>query len=319
MSQVDWEDEPDSEEAPLTVCPQGRSNAMTANRIRSQPAFTLIELLVVIAIIAILIALLVPAVQKVREAAARTQCQNNLKQIGLAVHGFHDAYKRIPYNGNRGGSGTSSDSWSFFARMLPYLEQEPLYTRAGIDTALLKNNVAESTNIPTFFCPSDDAKDNSPGPNTANDGATGSPMGLTNYKGVMGSNFCWGAWANNGAKGNCDCFNDPRRGDGMFWRDDITYHRTLSAITDGLSNTFMIGEDIPLLDCWCAWPYANTAIGSCNNPPNTNLDLVYGICTAAVVGADSAWQNTFGFRSRHMGGVDSFSNQAFFEGGWVDN
>jgi prepilin-type N-terminal cleavage/methylation domain-containing protein len=276
---------------------------MPAPRLDARPAFTLIELLVVIAIIAILIALLVPAVQRVRESAARTQCQNSLKQIALAVHGFHDANKRIPYNGNKGGSGVSSDSWSFLARMLPWLEQEALYTQAGIDTAQLKANIAESFNIATFFCPSDNAKDSSPSPNTANDGTTGSPMALTNYKGVLGSNFCWGLWPNNGAKGNCDCFNDPRRGDGMFWRDDIRFHRTFSNVTDGLSNTFMIGEDIPLLDCWCAWPYANTAVGACNNPPNTNLDQKYGTCTAAVVAADSIWTDTFGFRSRHPGCV----------------
>jgi prepilin-type N-terminal cleavage/methylation domain-containing protein/prepilin-type processing-associated H-X9-DG protein len=273
------------------------------NPIRSRAGFTLIELLVVIAIIAILVALLVPAVQKVREAAARAQCQNNLKQIALAIHGFHDTQKRIPYNGDANACGVCAGSWSFLARILPFMEQQALYTAANIDTALLKGNVAESANIPTFFCPSDDAKDHSPNPNTANDGTTGSPMGLTNYKGVMGSNFCWGAWPNPGPTGVCDCFNSGTRGDGMFWRDDINRPRSLSAVTDGLSNTFMIGEDIPNLDCWCAWPYANTAIGSCNNPPNTYLDGSKGICTAVVVTNNSLWVDTFGFRSQHAGGV----------------
>src|ERR1700716_4004890 len=99
---------------------------------RSRSGFPLIELLVVIAIIAILIGLLVPAVQQVREAANRAQCQNNLKQIALAVHGFHDAHKRMPYNGSRyntvnSGTGTTQFSWSFLARLLPFLEEAALY------------------------------------------------------------------------------------------------------------------------------------------------------------------------------------------------
>src|SRR5436190_5611799 len=99
-------------------------------------AFTLIELLVVIAIIAILIALLVPAVQKVRAAAARTQCINNLKQLGLAVHSYHDVAKRIPPNATTINYGWTADStvpgpktWTWIARILPYIEQGPLATQ----------------------------------------------------------------------------------------------------------------------------------------------------------------------------------------------
>src|SRR4051794_8139410 len=97
------------------------------NRRNARPAFTLIELLVVIAIIAILIALLVPAVQKVRDAAARAQCQNNLKQIGLGLHNSHDTYKKSPHTVRPPASGGIRRCWA--TDILPFIEQAPLYAR----------------------------------------------------------------------------------------------------------------------------------------------------------------------------------------------
>src|SRR5689334_1269319 len=101
--------------------------------LRRRPGFTLIELLVVIAIIAILIALLVPAVQKVREAAARTQCANNLKQIGLSLHAYHDVRKYLPpgmarFDHADDGGPYTATFWSYF--ILPYIDQTPLYNSA---------------------------------------------------------------------------------------------------------------------------------------------------------------------------------------------
>jgi prepilin-type N-terminal cleavage/methylation domain-containing protein/prepilin-type processing-associated H-X9-DG protein len=266
---------------------------------RRRAGFTLIELLVVIAIIAVLIGLLLPAVQKVREAAARSSCQNNLKQIALGAHNYESTYGHLPVNTQEYPPNTwtwdaqrNARSWSWLARTLPFLEQDNLYHQGNIPNATFNQALAViATPVKTFFCPSDDAQSQVTATDRIN--LEGGTIALTNYKGVSGSNWDWGDWINNGPSGNPNGLNF---GDGLFYRDDGLKPRRLLDVKDGTSNTLMVGEDVPAWNRHCSWPYSNHAVGTCGIPPNAKR----GNGTAYD---PSDWGNVYSFHSRHTGGA----------------
>jgi prepilin-type N-terminal cleavage/methylation domain-containing protein/prepilin-type processing-associated H-X9-DG protein len=176
---------------------------------RNRRGFTLIELLVVIAIIGVLIALLVPAVQKVREAANRTRCQNNLHQIGIGLHHYHDVFLsfppglvstlrdpnwRMPSGNCNAEAPDLGPGWSFFARLLPYVEQENLYHSIRFDLLITDpaNTAARQALVPIYVCPSDlpprvvNCYDCGNPPSAAATPTVLTQVGVCSYVGVLG-------------------------------------------------------------------------------------------------------------------------------------
>lgn len=190
---------------------------------RRSAGFTLIELLVVIAIIAILIGLLLPAVQKVRAAAARLKCQNNLKQIGLALHNYHDRIGQLPPGYISAVNSAGADlgpGWGWAVHLLPDLEQDNVFRQIRLNAAIgdPAHAPARTQVLKVFRCPADDDIGIFTPENA------GVSVAQANYVGVFGTN---------------DIGPNPGAGNGLFFRNSRI---RFSDITDGLSQTFAIGE-----------------------------------------------------------------------------
>jgi prepilin-type N-terminal cleavage/methylation domain-containing protein len=291
-------------------------------RPRHRPGFTLIELLVVIAIIAILIALLLPAVQQAREAARRTQCRNNLKQLGIALHNYHDSLLQFPpggfwnlpsSNGCVQGSSTPTlthQKGSILIHILPYIDQAPLYNlydfrqcNTDIATFPAPSTVQlRSTILPAYQCPSEVS------------GKSNGTSGLHNYA------ACFGPARTGGATGNpaCPCDATPfdqwalpntgtNNAPGMFWRGGRT--TAIRDATDGMSNTILMGEVRPMCSNHQNAGWANSNNG--NGLTSTLIPINYNSCdTSAATGASPAdcakrcnWVTELGYKSQHTGGA----------------
>jgi prepilin-type N-terminal cleavage/methylation domain-containing protein/prepilin-type processing-associated H-X9-DG protein len=220
-------------------------------------AFTLLELLVVIAIIGILVGLLLPAVQKVREAAARTQCANNLKQMGLALHNYHGVYDAFPPATDTTQSPPAGYKpyWSWMALMMQFYEQDNLYVQAnawahqmplsaeywwpwGIfwSTPYTPANPAFGTMVKIFVCPLDPRQSITANIDLSGGGGDFNTVAFTGYLGVSGIS---------------GAFDGDRSG-----VLDVNMRKRITDITDGTSNTLMVGERPPSADLWYGWWFA---------------------------------------------------------------
>jgi len=194
-----------------------------------RPGFTLIELLVVIAIIAILIGLLVPAVQKVREAAARTQCVNNLKQIGLAIHNYESTYKKLPTPGEGIVPSTLAkdyDVHSFFTYMLPFIEQQAAFNMMNLNFAYNDNRwpgnqTATKTVVSIYLCPSAGGVQDDP-----------KGYGQTSYMPISYTDIDPNTGLRNSALKVAGALRIHKYGASK-----------IMGVTDGTSNTIVVGED----------------------------------------------------------------------------
>lgn len=305
---------------------------VTCRRSWRKRGFTLIELLVVIAIIAILVALLLPAVQQAREAARRSQCKNNLKQYGLALANYHDAYNMFPI----GGQNWAPPNIGWQARILPFIDQAALYNTMNLNTFsgnpidngnayqdLAQDQMAMwSHSMPVQFCPSDNHPFQSP-----RWVGWGTQPNI-NFSGPTDANYCGslGSQRTPSASSNCQPFLqfanpiyvdhgntlDRNQLSGMFTRLGASVR--IGDVTDGSSNTIFVGEMLPPCNDHSSssgngqWAYNgdNNAHASTLVPINTFTTCPWALpmqITNTACTNPNNWNLSWGFRSMHVGGA----------------
>ncbi|MCI0360112.1 MAG: DUF1559 domain-containing protein [Planctomycetaceae bacterium] len=311
---------------------------MLVNSARGRRGFTLVELLVVIAIIGVLVALLLPAVQAAREAARRSSCGNNLKQIGLSLHNYHDTQGTFP------ATTGFTRGWGLIPMMLPYIEQAPLHATMDFTRQVLCNNKAVlEARIPVLRCPSDPLPSilpargfpaTCPGNTLPPDSAAavthylgsfgdgcivGETLGFTNAGNASFTNFSCGGCSSGActSAATTSLCNKPSQGfgGGQFHRGIFNYLSSASGangtggiriaeVTDGTSSTIMFGHTSGIAmgfdNVWC------TSTGSVNG---TSLPINFNIrasiqnggffCPGCSMG--QPWRGR-GFQSHHPGG-----------------
>jgi prepilin-type N-terminal cleavage/methylation domain-containing protein len=276
-----------------------------ANFRPSRGGFTLVELLVVIAIIGMLVALLLPAIQQAREAARRSQCVNNLKNISLAIHNYHDTYKRLPY---LGFSGWNLDTISWVGRVLPFVEQQAIYETLDWTDRVNggRNPEYRTTKFSIFSCPSETMVlgESNANPQWCHQRASYAVcVGNTNYRQDQANNWD-GLWT-------------YKNGGSAFQVDRIF---SMSNVTDGTSNAVMLSE-VPINQNNQGWRgmYAVTIYTSGGGftgylSPNTRSSVDGGrlcwnpddyIRRIPCHGGGNWWSATFAAMSMHPGGVNA--------------
>lgn len=324
----------------------------TARSPRSRSdGFTLIELLVVIAIIGVLIALLLPAVQSAREAARRAQCTNNMKQLGLALHNYHDAFGSFPPGGMTApGWGWANNGISWRGLILPRMEGNNAYNAINFDlyadgSGQASFMTAWYTTFSTFLCPSDGDNQNGfradgttigqypagPTPPRPGGGATAVPV--SNYAGSFGDNYCIGGLTGTGGPWETPTNvttlppGQTRIGFAGFWGTTFNLdlssstggslrgffdYRTLQVVkladvTDGTSNSIMVGEVLPAQTADSNFWYFNGATVGMTVP--VNWQTKRDVCTDGQTFGSADWQCRYsyaskGLKSNHPGGVN---------------